>query len=360
MASCVCVCNVKVSREDKQKIKCIDCQTFFHTKCVKILDSDIDLVRNSWRCISCTSARRKSICYDNFPAINSGTNVFQPKNILNTPRMSTPPSSLSSSKKSDKPQQNKITIETLHAEFSEFRKENNKNYLTLTSTLEKLDIAFKTISQLQEKNKNLELTIHHQQDKIERLEQNLNRNSIDIVGCPVKEGEDVRSSCLKVLNNCVGMDINSECIDSCYYTSKIITKRDKISSNSNKDNENNNKQEESNSLDIIHVKFISNQIKQSVMKNKSIARSASKLYLKYVDPSLANDNDKKIYVNESLTFQQRQLLRETMILKHDKKYKYVWVANTNILIKKDEKSKTIRIKTRGDLDALRNNNKSNN
>lgn len=56
-----------------------------------------------------------------------------------------------------------------------------------------------------------------------------------------------------------------------------------------------------------------------------------------------------IYVNEHLTLQKKQLLRETREIAKKYEYKFVWVKHSTILVKRCETSPTIAIKSTNDL-----------
>lgn len=86
-----------------------------------------------------------------------------------------------------------------------------------------------------------------------------------------------------------------------------------------------------------------------IQKSKAIKSSKLKLHHAY----LTEDTDTNIFINDSLTKLQRKLLNDTKLFKNEKKYKYVWVKNGRILLKKDDESRTITIKSRGDLDDVK-------
>lgn len=70
-----------------------------------------------------------------------------------------------------------------------------------------------------------------------------------------------------------------------------------------------------------------------------------------------NNNNNRIYINEDLTKATRLLFWETRNqLKH--LYKYIWTQNCNILVKKSENEKIIRIKSENDIKQLCDNNKN--
>lgn len=57
----------------------------------------------------------------------------------------------------------------------------------------------------------------------------------------------------------------------------------------------------------------------------------------------------RIYINEHLTKVRRHLLYKTKEVAREKHYKYVWINEGDILIRKDDQSKVIRIRELGDV-----------
>ncbi|KAF9790152.1 hypothetical protein SFRURICE_020890, partial [Spodoptera frugiperda] len=69
-----------------------------------------------------------------------------------------------------------------------------------------------------------------------------------------------------------------------------------------------------------------------------------------------NDNRMPIYINEDLTKTTKLLFWEARSqLKHH--FKFIWIQNSHILVKKDEKEKIIRIKSENDIKELLSDNK---
>lgn len=54
---------------------------------------------------------------------------------------------------------------------------------------------------------------------------------------------------------------------------------------------------------------------------------------------------KDIFINQRLTYYNSQLLKSTSMFRKEHNFKYLWVSDGKILIKKDDESKTINIKT---------------
>lgn len=55
--------------------------------------------------------------------------------------------------------------------------------------------------------------------------------------------------------------------------------------------------------------------------------------------------DNKIFINERLIKNKRILFSNTRSTAKEKKYKFVWISNSDILIRKDENAKIIQTKS---------------
>lgn len=60
----------------------------------------------------------------------------------------------------------------------------------------------------------------------------------------------------------------------------------------------------------------------------------------------------KIFVNERLTKSKKALFTQARAAKKNKKYKYVWISNADILVRKNESSKITKIKSSQDIENL--------
>lgn len=62
--------------------------------------------------------------------------------------------------------------------------------------------------------------------------------------------------------------------------------------------------------------------------------------------------DSKIYINERLTKEKRILYLKTRSTAKASNFKFIWINNTDILIRKDEHSKILQIRSSTDLKKL--------
>lgn len=78
------------------------------------------------------------------------------------------------------------------------------------------------------------------------------------------------------------------------------------------------------------------------------------ILLNTIDTSLPNTDLRKIFFKDRLIKYNMELLKEARKFKADNGYKYVWFQNTDILLKKNETSQNLRIRSKADLLRLGN------
>lgn len=74
--------------------------------------------------------------------------------------------------------------------------------------------------------------------------------------------------------------------------------------------------------------------------------------LSSIDKSVNDADTRKIYIQSRLTPFHLELLRDSRKFKTDNNYKFVWFQNTDVLLKKSDSSRIIRIRSKADLLAL--------
>jgi len=96
---------------------------------------------------------------------------------------------------------------------------------------------------------------------------------------------------------------------------------------------------------IILAKLDTLDMRKNLIRNvKSMKLTTDKIYNKWPV--------EKVFVNERLTKSKRALFAQTRSAAKDKQYKFVWLSNADILVRKDEKSKITKIKSSQDIQNL--------
>lgn len=319
-----CICNNEVKRTDSN-VQCVGCKGFFHIRCANILKSDLHYMKVNkvpYRCTGCNSIRRNSI-HRTPPPPPSRSVIASNVCVSNTDVTE------EDNRNSGLDNGKEITLQVLYQEIINLRKFNEN--------------AIALISSLQEDKNILQQQIFDLQRKLKLIQNKRREKSIQIVGVPNVNDGNALESALKVFSDGLNLNIKAEQIDDCFLykpKKKLDIPSDGISSNMVV-NVNNS------SSYIICLKFLSLRIKKLVMKSKfdCLRKLNSKLFV--------NSNDeKKIYINACYSDDTRKLLVEARKIKHKKKYKYLWVENDNIYMRKKDNDLVMKISSVEDLNNL--------
>jgi len=193
----------------------------------------------------------------------------------------------------------------------------NKKVDSMLSEIKALKIENEKISN---ENKYLSSEVSSLKLKIDNIEQfNLNKY-IDITEIPQTTNEN----CSEIVKQ-IGLKTNTT-------INVIETKRIYINNSKNSS--------------IIIAKLETTEIKRTLIRNSKIFKlSANNILSTWA-------NEIELYVNERLTKDRRTIFGQARRTGKDKQFKFIWVSNGDILIKKNESSKTIRISIQQDLEKL--------
>lgn len=167
-------------------------------------------------------------------------------------------------------------------------------------------------------NKRLSDEVYILKSKIDDLEQHNLGISVDIMGIPKTTNEN----CISIVEE-IGKRTNTEL--------KVIEAY-RINSSTSKHN-------------IISAKLSSLDMRKNLIHNvKSMKLTADIIY--------NNWPKEKIYINERLTKSKRVFFAQTRSVAKEKQIKFVWLSNGDILIRKNENSKIMKITSTQDFDNL--------
>lgn len=302
-----CSCGRKVERSET-KIKCGDCNIYFHTSCVNLNDTDVDFMLKSktiFRCDKCSVLRRKSISVS---ATFNGNNI--PSNANITP-----------AEKSVNPSSNEISLQDVYAEILQLKQLNCDALLLINS--------------LQEDKKKLQSRIDSLERTVNFLQNSRKRKYIEIVGVPEVNNSNAIESVIKICSEALDINVKKEDVDLCFVKKIKSNSSSKTSTSVNNQN---------NYINIVCAKFKSMATKQNIM-NKRIANK-KKFNAGIFAKELARN---KIFINDSLSPYTRSLLKAANEFKTSNHYKYLWIRNSTILMRKLEGGPVIKINSFEDL-----------
>lgn len=148
-------------------------------------------------------------------------------------------------------------------------------------------------------------------------------DSIEISNIPISENENVEDIVIKV-NKAYGVEITNQEISHCY---RVPLAKNYKGTNPPK----------------IYVKYVRRITRNSMLKEKSTV-------VKLKDIGMASD--KKVFISEALTHEQKQLYFKALDKKKELSYKYLWTKNGKIYMRYMDNSKTKLIASLSDLEQL--------
>lgn len=180
--------------------------------------------------------------------------------------------------------------------------------------------AEKKIASLENKNTHLQKVNSALEERIIRLEQKETEKCIEIFGLDENKNEDTMQ------------------------LAKTIAQKLKLDSNNIEETRRvgRNKEGESRPRTIV-VTLRSKAAKKEWIQHRKTCLTN--------DDILSNSNGKRFYINENLTKNMRQVLWNAKQMLKDK-YKYIWVQDQKVLIKKDDNSKIRAIRTTDDINRI--------
>lgn len=306
MSTCkLCLSTIK---KNQLKINCSDCRSEFHAKCANISQADLDFIAEKgtvWRCEQCGLERRKSMRLES--SAQEGT----------------------------------LTLDDIMKVLNEIKEEQKKNVIDFNTSYEALNTKIDEstniiqigmtriedyvakIEDLQKENVTLKKKVTLLEARVEDMEQYSRRNCVELQGIPEDKNENV-VEIVKSVGNALKMEITDSMIDTCHRVGKKIDAKPRV----------------------IIVKFVRRMDKEALVKMRREKRSD------FSTRHLNMPSDLPVYINESLSPAKRRLLGQARQMKRDRSYKYLWLRNGVILMRKQEGSPVIEIKHLEDLSGL--------
>lgn len=193
--------------------------------------------------------------------------------------------------------------------------------------LQKINEYFKFTDQLKMENITMKTEINALNTRIHSMEQHIRSNNIEIHDVPEKEGENL-INIVKSIANFINYPIEENMLDAVFRVPTKMTNKPKN----------------------IIVKFVSKFKRDNFLAASKIKRqqSENKAEKGFNVPNIAH----RLFINEHLSTDNKLLLKQVRDEAKSKNYKFVWVQNGNILIRRDEKSKIIHITNSEDFKKL--------
>jgi PHD-finger len=286
-------CLKSVTLKRNPGISCCNCSKYYHINCVGLtIETAEDIQKNSlsWSCTKCKSKSRKS-------------QIFPLPSAIDTPDCEPSTSSATHPSLESK-------IKDLFQAFSDYKKATDLRIEHLECELKAKDNILSSVQS----------TVDHCSLHLDQVSQSLLGNNLEIQGLPLEALENPAETAVEISKS-IGCDLPRQDIDF-----------EPISGSSRP---------------RLLLRFHSKILRDSFLKaGKRFNRNKSKFSYKA--------KNYKIHINEQLTPQQKLLLYDTKALSKEKGYKFAWICNGKIHLKKDENTLPIIIPTKQKLLSVLN------
>lgn len=325
-------CQTHIS--DQNYIVCTyeNCKKIFHVLCLNS-DQNLSFDKATWICPECKCKNKKG-----------GDNSAASASSRHTSENETLHSKEDTGHRAPKyvPAENLNDIQVLTSEIRLFREEMSALKLQLTNVVsaishcnERLDDITYQLTQSDSKIKYLEDRNLDHENTILMLQEQLNyqaqlqlRNEIEIVGIPEHSNENLCHIVLTTASK-IGVSLSESDLDG-------VARPGRRSPKTTGDRKQPPRP--------VVVRFTRKVKRDEFIKAAKMRRN---LNSKDIDP---NDSESKIYVNDRLTRENRQLFRDARTRAKQLDYKHCWTNGGIIFVRKREGSGPIQIRSHSDLD----------
>lgn len=340
-------CDSNLNR-NRPGVQCSFCESFYHanTECCELKKEQAQLFRStpgsSWICQSCRTrnntvadarssrnntladarSTRNSTDFGN--AFSGNTNgEINNMNAMNMPSINSRRSSIGVANDS-------LLGSSLETELRLLRDSVSfcsDKITDFEEILKQLALNMKQIDLLKSENMKLKSDVNTLTNKLDALEQHSRNNNIEIHGVPEVKNENL-FNVLDGICKFINIDVNTSHID---YIHRISTRNTDLPK-------------------PIIVRFTSRLYKENLI---GAARTKQKKDINNTTSGLLLEGaHKPIFINENLTNDKKLLFKECRKFAKDNKYKFSWVKNGNIFLRKDDNTKVHLISSSAVLNKL--------
>lgn len=318
------VCHL--SSKNEEAFKCVSCHKYLHYYCAEYSEQDfrkiLPMNKIKLKCIPCKQKRNQSsppisATADNNSCLPTNGDVQQ---IIN--------------KFDSKFNEIKSLIKGLETSLQCKSDEMLEKIGTITERMiimeDNITELTGTVNELRTENVNLRAENTSLRNSIDELEQRSRSRNIEIQNMPEKRGENLLNL-VELLGNVIGIPIPASSIADVH----------RVAHNQSSDRPKN-----------IVVQLSTKRLRDDVIAACRSRRGITVSQLMGCSSNNQKDAITKIYVNEHLTLKNKILYANTRQRCTEKKYKYVWIKNGNILVRKGDTTRVITIRKTEDIKKI--------
>lgn len=302
-------CGLAINRTNPA-IQCQgSCVMKFHFKCTKLPPGITgDALAESgitWKCVNCTSTKTDKTD----PILNQ---LLQKMDVLSN---------------------NMLEIKNNHTDIMKSLKFYGDKIDEFSKKIEKVDAMAKSVDGVINDISSLKTEYSQVRSELELLHQQGRMNNIEICGIPERKGENI-ISILKKVTEIINCPVESSEIVEIHRVMRFSVKDDNKNDSAHKN---------------IVVKFSSKDVKDRIMQAVKVIRNKG-LFINDINSNWSENE--RFYINEHLTPFFKLLYKKARQFCISNKYKYCWVKDAKIFIKKSDNNQAVLIKNEVVLNIL--------
>ncbi|XP_030039621.2 uncharacterized protein LOC115455069 [Manduca sexta] len=308
-------------------VQCTSCRNYYDYPCAGITEAGYKKLgdrKATWKCGGCKAGAISPIQIKSNQSKTSTVDMETIHQELKklTKQMSSLPQLVATVKTI---QSDLEDLKTMKNEMSDFKESLNHVHVSiddLVSRVAELDQEMQSLKNTRDDISRLERRMEKFEINMREMEQRSRSNNIEIKGVPVAASQNLYSIISKI-----GIVIN------CEISMSQINYIASVPQRGNKSNKN--------IIISLHNRYLRDEF-----------ISAAKRFKILTTKDLGLGGDGKIFINDHLTLENKQLLNKAKTLAKEKKFSYTWVKNCTIFVRKNITSPTFAIKTEKDLKKI--------
>lgn len=310
-------CN-RCSTEFIDGVQCTVCLNRFDFPCAGITESGYRKLGDrklTWKCSAC---KNPSPTPNKSPELEG---IFAELKYLSA-QLATLPSLAENVKKI---QEEVSDLKSIKSELTEVKSSVvsvHKSISTITDKLATLEREVQSLQSTKEQVITLQKRVEELESKTNEHEQRSRLNNLEIKGVPFKTSENLYEILFKI-GNVINYKLTKEQIN---YINRVPTRGDNKTKNI---------------VVSLHNRYTKEDFLAAARKCKSLTPS-----------SLGFTGDKKIFVNDHLTLENKLLLNKTKALAKEHNFEFTWVKSCRIFVRKNVTSPVISINSEVDLKRI--------
>lgn len=304
------VCN-ELCVDESAIVKCLgNCGNACHLNCVSQKTRG---AKKEWLCDTCKTEKSSSLASSKSATVTSISKEF----LVNT---------IDAFKQDMLVEFKKNTAENaeLRTSLSFLSDAVDKNNALMANIMSELKKTQEENCKLRQENLQLRNTVNSLEVRVRNVEQHSRRQNIEIDGVPETQGEDV-STILRDVAKSIGLEMKPEKVVAAHRVPTFNKKR----------------------APPIIVRFATYEARDVWI---AAFKNVRPLTANKINPNFSSSH--KVFINEHLSPENKQLLSKTKEVAKAKQYKYVWSREGKIFVRKVDGEKCKRVDSLCDLEKL--------